>query len=83
MDSVTSRDLPARPLAVPNLLTYARIAAVPAVVGDEKPLTTTVLAAAGLTVMPFWLPVMLLVTVSAAVMLSKELAEIRNGLFAI
>ena len=33
MDSVTSRDLPARPLAVPNLLTYARIAAVPVVVG--------------------------------------------------
>ena len=32
MNMVTSRQLPARPLAVPNLLTYARIAAVPAVV---------------------------------------------------
>src|SRR6478735_973342 len=36
MNSVTTRPLPvrplARPLAVPNLLTYARIAAVPAVV---------------------------------------------------
>ena len=32
MDVVTSRQLAARPLAVPNLLTYARIAAVPAVV---------------------------------------------------
>ncbi len=32
MNSVTSRPLPARPLAVPNLLTYARIVAVPAVV---------------------------------------------------
>jgi cardiolipin synthase len=32
MNSVSTRPLPARPLAVPNLLTYARIAAVPAVV---------------------------------------------------
>ncbi len=32
MDAVTSRPLPGRPLAVPNLLTYARIAAVPLVV---------------------------------------------------
>jgi cardiolipin synthase len=32
MDAVTSRPLPGRPLAVPNLLTYARIAAVPVVV---------------------------------------------------
>jgi len=32
MDVVTSRQRAARPLAVPNLLTYARIAAVPAVV---------------------------------------------------
>ena len=32
MNMVTSRRLPARPLAVPNLLTYARIIAVPAVV---------------------------------------------------
>src|SRR6202165_343134 len=32
MNMVTSRHLPARPLAVPNLLTYARIIAVPAVV---------------------------------------------------
>jgi len=32
MDVVTSRPLPARPLAVPNLLTYARIVAVPLVV---------------------------------------------------
>jgi cardiolipin synthase (CMP-forming) len=32
MNSVTTRPLPARPLAVPNLLTYARIVAVPAVV---------------------------------------------------
>jgi cardiolipin synthase len=32
MNSVTSRPIEARPLAVPNLLTYARIAAVPAVV---------------------------------------------------
>ena len=32
MEAVTSRPLPARPLAVPNLLTYARIVAVPLVV---------------------------------------------------
>ena len=32
MDTATSRPLSARPLAVPNLLTFARIAAVPAVV---------------------------------------------------
>src|SRR5262249_56871037 len=32
MNTITSRRLPARPLAVPNLLTYARIIAVPAVV---------------------------------------------------
>lgn len=32
MNTVTTRPLPARPLAVPNLLTYARIIAVPAVV---------------------------------------------------
>src|SRR6476660_1747197 len=32
MNMVTSRNLPARPLAVPNLLTYARIVAVPVVV---------------------------------------------------
>src|SRR5512132_4089538 len=32
MNTVTSRQAPARRLAVPNLLTYARIAAVPAVV---------------------------------------------------
>src|SRR3954452_22348425 len=32
MNMVTSRNLPARPLAVPNLLTYARIVAVPGVV---------------------------------------------------
>ena len=32
MDAITSRPLPGRPLAVPNLLTYARIVAVPVVV---------------------------------------------------
>src|SRR3954471_3184254 len=32
MNSVTSRPVAARPLAIPNLLTYTRIAAVPAVV---------------------------------------------------
>jgi cardiolipin synthase len=32
MDVTTTRPLPARPLALPNLLTYARIVAVPAVV---------------------------------------------------
>src|SRR5919201_3874787 len=32
MNSVTTSRLPARPLALPNLLTYARIAAVPVVV---------------------------------------------------
>jgi cardiolipin synthase len=32
MEAVTSRPLPGRPLAVPNLLTYARIVAVPLVV---------------------------------------------------
>ena len=32
MDAITSRPLPGRPLAVPNLLTYARIVAVPLVV---------------------------------------------------
>jgi cardiolipin synthase len=33
MDAATTRRLPARPLALPNLLTYSRIAAVPIVVG--------------------------------------------------
>jgi CDP-diacylglycerol--glycerol-3-phosphate 3-phosphatidyltransferase len=33
MQSVSSRRLPARPLALPNILTYGRIAAVPVVVG--------------------------------------------------
>jgi CDP-diacylglycerol---glycerol-3-phosphate 3-phosphatidyltransferase len=33
MKAMSSRPLPARPLALPNLLTYARIAAVPVVVG--------------------------------------------------
>jgi cardiolipin synthase len=33
MNAVRSRPLPARPLALPNLLTYARIATVPVVVG--------------------------------------------------
>jgi CDP-diacylglycerol---glycerol-3-phosphate 3-phosphatidyltransferase len=33
MDVVTTRRLPAHPLALPNILTYARIAAVPVVVG--------------------------------------------------
>src|SRR5512137_684092 len=32
MNAISSRPLAARPLALPNLLTYARIAAVPAVV---------------------------------------------------
>src|SRR5947207_15458298 len=48
------------------LLPYASLAVtvklpvIPAVVGDGKPDTISVLAAAGLTVMPVWLPVMLL-----------------------
>jgi cardiolipin synthase len=33
MNAVSSRPLPARPLALPNLLTYGRIAAIPVVVG--------------------------------------------------
>ncbi len=33
MNAISLRPLPARPLALPNLLTYARIAAVPVVVG--------------------------------------------------
>jgi len=33
MNALSSRPLPARPLALPNLLTYGRIAAVPVVVG--------------------------------------------------
>ena len=33
MNAVGSRRLPAHPLALPNILTYARIAAVPVVVG--------------------------------------------------
>ncbi len=33
MNAISSRPLPARPLALPNLLTYARIAVVPVVVG--------------------------------------------------
>jgi cardiolipin synthase len=33
MNTVSSRPLPARPLALPNILTYGRIAAVPVVVG--------------------------------------------------
>ena len=33
MDVITSRHIPARPLALPNILTYGRIAAVPAVAG--------------------------------------------------
>ena len=32
MEAVTTRPVPTRPLALPNLLTYARIVAVPAVV---------------------------------------------------
>ena len=40
---------------------------VPAVLVQEKPETTRLPAAAGLTVMPFWLPVIVLVTVSVAV----------------
>src|SRR2546429_5481080 len=43
------------------------LAALPAVVGDGKPDTTSVLAAAGLTVMPDWLPVMAPLAVSVAV----------------
>ena len=41
--------------------------AIPAVVGEEKPETTRLLAAAGLTVMPVCEPVIVLVTVSVAV----------------
>ncbi len=33
MNSASSRKLPARPVALPNILTYARIVAVPVVVG--------------------------------------------------
>jgi cardiolipin synthase len=33
MNTISSRQLPTHPLAVPNILTYARIAAVPVVVG--------------------------------------------------
>ena len=44
-----------------------KLPAVPAVVGDGKPATVSVLAAAGLTVIPDWLPVMPLLAVSAAV----------------
>jgi cardiolipin synthase len=33
MNAISSRPLPAHPLALPNILTYARIAAVPVVVG--------------------------------------------------
>ena len=33
MNAVGSRPLPARPLSLPNILTYARIVAVPVVVG--------------------------------------------------
>src|SRR5690242_125229 len=33
MNAISSKRLPARPLALPNILTYARIAAVPLVVG--------------------------------------------------
>ncbi|MGC1682370.1 MAG: CDP-alcohol phosphatidyltransferase family protein, partial [Pseudolabrys sp.] len=33
MNAISSRPLPARPLALPNILTYARIAAVPVVAG--------------------------------------------------
>ena len=33
MNTASSEQLPARPLALPNILTYARIAAVPVVVG--------------------------------------------------
>ena len=40
---------------------------VPAVLGEAKPETTRLLAAAGLTAMPLWLPVIVLVTVSVAV----------------
>ena len=44
-----------------------KVAAVPAVTAEGKPETMSVLAAAGLTVMPAWLPVMLDVTVSVAI----------------
>ena len=33
MNALSSRRLPARPLSLPNILTYARIAAVPVLVG--------------------------------------------------
>jgi cardiolipin synthase len=61
MKAMTSRRLPARPLALPNILTYGRIAAVPVVVGllfwqsiFEGPLwlrwvALAVFAAAGIT----------------------------------
>ena len=42
-----------------SLAMTVKLPAVPAVVGDEKPATASTLAAAALTVMPVWLPVML------------------------
>jgi len=44
-----------------------RLPGVPAVTGDGKPATVSVLAAAALTVMPVWLPVMATVAVSVTV----------------
>ena len=43
-----------------------RLPAVPAVTGEAKPATMSVVAAAAFTVMPLWVPVMLAGPVSAA-----------------
>ena len=43
------------------------VPAATAVTAEGKPVRTRLLAAAGLTVMPLWLPVIVLVTVSVAV----------------
>ena len=52
-----------------SFATTERVPATPAVLGEGKPETARVLAAAGFTVIGVWVPVMLAVTVSVAVML--------------
>ena len=69
MNTVSSRSLPARPLALPNLLTYARIAAVPVVVG--------LMYWQGIFAGPFWLR-----WVALAIFISAGVTDILDGYFA-
>jgi cardiolipin synthase len=69
MNTVSSRSLPARPLALPNLLTYARIVAVPVVVG--------LMYWQGIFAGPLWLR-----WVALAIFISAGVTDILDGYFA-